>query len=223
MSKKYLKRLHRQYQAAGAIFFFIVLMAIIITGLFTNTMKVESAKAVGVKETAYIVGISPTMASEQKTATTGTGLDFKKTEQEAKKQYYNIPLPKELQDYIFDVSEKYGVPCEVIIAVIEKESRYDADAVGSLGEQGYMQINPCNNEWLSEKLGVSDFFDPEQNINCGAYMLSLFFNKYDTVNEALMCYNCGEYGASRLWEKGITETSYCTAINEIIKGLVKEG
>lgn len=139
--------------------------------------------------------------------------------EEPAREYYDVPLSEEMQDYIFELEEKYNVPSAVIIAVIDKESRYNPGAVGGLGEQGYMQINPCNNEWLSKELGVSDFFDPEQNIECGTYILSMMLEKYGTVNKALMCYNCGEGGASNLWKKGVTETDYCRAIAEIMDGL----
>lgn len=140
-------------------------------------------------------------------------------EDEPAKLYYDVALPEETQDYIFEMEDKYGVPSEVIVAVIFKESCFNPDAVGGLGEQGYMQINPCNNEWLTKTLGVTDFFDPEQNIECGVYMLSIMLDKYGNVNKALMAYNCGEGGASKLWSKGITETDYSKAIAKIMSEL----
>ena len=71
-----------------------------------------------------------------------------------------------------------------------------------------MQINECNHAELSDKLGITDFTEPYQNIRAGMYILRRLFEKYD--EPALVCtaYNMGEYGASVLWEKGIYETAY---------------
>lgn len=137
----------------------------------------------------------------------------------ADKQYYNIPLSEELQDYIIDTATKYSVPPKLIIAIIQNESSYRATATGAAGEQGYMQIHPINFEWLGEELGITDFYNPEQNILAGTYLLSEICEKYETTNEILMCYNCGERGAKRLWEKGITETEYCRKIKTIIESI----
>lgn len=138
---------------------------------------------------------------------------------EADKQYYNIPLSAELQDYIFSVTKQYGVPADIVIAIIGHESSYRPNATGLAGEQGLMQIHPINHNRLEDTLGITDFYDPEQNILAGTYMLSELFSKYDTVTEALMCYNCGEAGAKRLWEQGIAKTKYTEEIFQFIEAL----
>ncbi|WP_293969478.1 lytic transglycosylase domain-containing protein [uncultured Ruminococcus sp.] len=198
-----MQELKLKYQIAGAIFFFCLLVAILCGGLASSNAK---ATATTVNEESVITERS----SVKVVSYSGTSAD---------KHYYNVPLSDDLQDYIFDVSENYGVPSDVIIAVIQKESNYDQYAVGGSGEQGYMQIHPCNYETLYEELGVTDLFSAEQNILSGAYLLSAFFERYDTINEALMCYNCGEAGANRLWEQGITETDYCRGVTEIMTEL----
>lgn len=142
---------------------------------------------------------------------------------EVDKHYYDVPLSDELQDYIFEITAEANVPPELIIAVIQNESNFDSEATGAAGEQGYMQIHPINFESLSDKLGVTDFYNPKQNILCGVYLLSQLYNKYDTRNEVLMCYNSGEAGAARLWAEGITETEYCKRIGGIIESLEKRG
>lgn len=42
--------------------------------------------------------------------------------------YYDVNLTDDLQDYIFDLCNEYGVDEKIVIAVIEKESGYDPDA-----------------------------------------------------------------------------------------------
>jgi len=42
--------------------------------------------------------------------------------------------------------------------------------------------------------------------------LSELFSRYHDVNVVLMCYNCGESGAERILEKGISSTEYSEKI-----------
>ena len=39
-------------------------------------------------------------------------------------------------------------------------------------------------------------------------MLSGIVDKYSDVNQELMVYNCGEFGAARLWNNGVYSTNY---------------
>ena len=196
----------------------MLMVVVLIMGLALNPQAktTEDKPLTSTVERTIFVSITP-----EDTGTTPTTLPTGSTTEptEADKQYYNIPLSKELQDYIFSITAQYSVPAEVVIAIIERESDYCSNATGLAGEQGLMQIHPINHEWLSDELGITDYYDPEQNILAGTYLLSRLFNKYDTTTEALMCYNCGETGAKRLWAKGITETEYTVGILSFIETL----
>jgi soluble lytic murein transglycosylase-like protein len=78
-----------------------------------------------------------------------------------------------------------------------------------------MQINKCNHEWLLNVLGITDFLDPEQNIRAGVFVLRKLFEGYTDPELVLMCYNMGETGASRLWNKGIYSTKYTEYILKV--------
>jgi soluble lytic murein transglycosylase-like protein len=65
---------------------------------------------------------------------------------------------------------------------------------------------------LSEEVGFTDFFDPEQNVTAGLYMLRDLFEKYEDPALVLMTYNMGETGAKRLWDKGIYTSDYAEAV-----------
>ena len=123
--------------------------------------------------------------------------------------YYDVPLSKELQEYIWLLSQEYEVPCELIYALIETESSFRPNVVSGTNDYGLMQINKINHEWLSDELGISDFLDPEQNILAGCYILSRHLKATDgDIVLALMRYNCGAAGARNLWSQGIYSTRY---------------
>lgn len=137
--------------------------------------------------------------------------------------YYEVPLSKEVQDYIFEVAEEYDVGSSLIFAMIETESDFEIGLVSRTNDYGLMQINKCNHKRLQEKLGVVDFLDPKQNILAGTHMISghLEANNGD-YTKALMCYNMGAYGARKAWAKGITSTSYTRKVLANLKKYTKE-
>ena len=120
--------------------------------------------------------------------------------------YYDVPLNHELQDHLFAVCEEYAVPAELVLAIIAVESEYDWQAKSSTGDYGLMQINECNLEWLGEEVGITNAYNPFQNITAGVYILAQCWA--DDLSETLMRYNCGVGGAERLRSKGVTETAY---------------
>lgn len=123
--------------------------------------------------------------------------------------YFDIPLSKELQDYIRNLCDEYGVPIELVIAIIDVESTFRADVVSKTNDYGLMQINKCNHEWLTDKLGITDFLDPYQNIKSGIHILSGHLEVTNgDIELALMRYNNGASGAKKLWNKGIYSTAY---------------
>lgn len=137
--------------------------------------------------------------------------------------YYNVPLSKEVQDYIFVLAEEYHADSSLIFALIETESNFEIGLVSRTNDYGLMQINRCNHKRLKEELGVVDFLDPKQNILAGTYMISehLKANNGD-YTKALMCYNMGAYGARKAWAKGITSTSYTRKVFAALEKYTKE-
>ena len=127
--------------------------------------------------------------------------------------YFDIPLSKELQDYIRNLCDEYGIPIELVIAIIDVESTFRANIVSKTNDYGLMQINKCNHEWLTDKLGVTDFLDPYQNIKSGVHILSAHLEVTNgNIELALMRYNNGATGAKKLWDKGIYSTAYTRKI-----------
>lgn len=206
---KNIKMERAKFQIAGTILFVILALSILMAGFKVNSQEYSEPPAVEYGGNVQITTTYPEIGN---------------TDSETKEAvkyaiYYDIPLSRELQDYIYELSVKYNVPYEVVIAVIQQESSYRPKVVGQAGELGYMQIHPINFERLEEELGITNFTDPEQNILCGVYMLSELYEEYDNMIDVLMCYSCGEAGAKRLWDAGVTETKYTKSVGAIINEL----
>lgn len=113
------------------------------------------------------------------------------------------------QNYLYDLCVEYGITQHytLLIAQIYHESTFRTNLISSTNDYGLMQINACNHGWLRNKLGISDFLDPYENMRAGVYMMSSYLNKYGSVEKALVCYNLGEGGA-----KGVSSTSYSRGV-----------
>ena len=78
-------------------------------------------------------------------------------------------------------------PAGLLAAVMQKESSGNPTAVSSAGAQGLMQIMPANDA----SLGITNPFDPAQNIQGGATLLQQYYNQFGNWNDALIAYNEG--------------------------------
>lgn len=137
------------------------------------------------------------------------------------KCYYDIPLSHQLQDVVFVEADRWNVPPELLLAMMDQESDYRTDAISSTGDFGIMQINQINHQRLRYEIGVTDFMDPSQSIACGAYMIGELLDKYDgDLHHALTAYNRGESGAQTYYRRnGTYETEYSRNIVETYENL----
>ncbi|UNK21224.1 lytic transglycosylase domain-containing protein [Paenibacillus sp. N3/727] len=99
------------------------------------------------------------------------------------------------EELITAAGEKYGVPTSLIKAVIDTESSFNPNAVSSAGAKGLMQLM----DGTARGLGVSNSFDPAQNIDGGAKYLSYQLQKFGgEIAMALAAYNAGPSRVTRL-------------------------
>jgi hypothetical protein len=106
----------------------------------------------------------------------------------------DVPLPafkpnsQEFDQIIQQAATEFGVEPALIKAVISVESNGNPEAVSPAGAQGLMQLMPKT----AADLGVTNPFDPVQNIRAGARYLSQLQNRYQGDRQlTLAAYNWG--------------------------------
>lgn len=108
---------------------------------------------------------------------------------------YSCALDPDLQAFVVQECRDYGIPPEVVFAMIETESGCNPAAIGDNGNSyGLMQVQA---RWHYERMisiGCTDLLDPEQNIIVGVNILVEQLNRYDgDIAAALTAYNQGSY------------------------------
>ncbi|MFC7063642.1 lytic transglycosylase domain-containing protein [Halobacillus seohaensis] len=95
---------------------------------------------------------------------------------------------KGLSALIKEASEKNGVDESLVRSVVQAESNFDANVVSHAGAQGLMQLMPET----AKGLGVTDPFDPQENLMGGTKYLRQMMDRYNGDEKlALAAYNAG--------------------------------
>jgi soluble lytic murein transglycosylase-like protein len=99
-----------------------------------------------------------------------------------------LPIVQDFESVIQEAGERYRVDPSLIWAVIQAESGGNPLAVSRAGARGLMQLMPET----SAELGVTNPFDPTQNIMGGTSYLRRLLDRYrGDVKLALAAYNWG--------------------------------
>jgi soluble lytic murein transglycosylase-like protein len=88
---------------------------------------------------------------------------------------------------------RYNVAPELIEAIISNESGFDVGASSPAGAQGLMQLMPST----ARSLGVTDAYDPEQNVIAGTRYLRGLLDRFKRLDLAVAAYNAGPNAVER--------------------------
>lgn len=94
---------------------------------------------------------------------------------------------------IAKAERRYGLPQNLLRALIWAESRFNPMAVSSAGAAGLAQLMPAT----ARELGVRNRHDPIASIDGGARYLRDMLKRFKAVHLALAAYNAGPNAVSR--------------------------
>ena len=97
-------------------------------------------------------------------------------------------------DGLTEAAERHRINPDLIRAVIQTESGWNAGAVSRKGAVGLMQLVPST----AQRFGVKDMFSPKQNVDAGVRYLKTLLERYNgNLELALAAYNAGEGAVDR--------------------------
>lgn len=92
-----------------------------------------------------------------------------------------------VDELVSSVAREFALPESLLHAVVQVESSGNPRAVSPKGARGLMQLMPAT----ARELGVTDSFDPEQNLRGGAAYLAKQIERFGDLPRALAAYNAG--------------------------------
>jgi soluble lytic murein transglycosylase-like protein len=95
----------------------------------------------------------------------------------------------QVDGYLIDSGTRNGIDPLLLYSIMHQESSFKAGAISPKGARGLMQLMPGT----AVRYGVTNIFDPRQNIEGGARYVRFLLERFDgDVNLTLAGYNAGE-------------------------------
>lgn len=189
-----------------------------------NVLSTELEKAVETIE------LQEPMVSEYKKVSKFVDFDaLESTQLEKAKEISDAtPLDYESAVVLVKYADLYGVPYSLVLSIIDVESGFVKDLVGTSQDRGYMQIIPGTERWLANTYGTElgltynpdRIFEPEYNLALGIKYLDDLMGDYGSNYDRILSeYNRGAGNLKKYYAANKTySTSYSRKIlaNETI-------
>ena len=121
-----------------------------------------------------------------------------KSRNSTSKRKKSFKVPDYYLGKIRRLASVHNVREDLIVAVIRAESSFNPNALSHKGAVGLMQLMPDT----AKQYGVTNRFDPDQNLKAGVKHLSYLYSKYKkNIPLTLAAYNAGEEAVKKY--KGI--------------------
>ena len=99
-----------------------------------------------------------------------------------------------VDELVTQAARRHGVDQRLILAVMQQESSFNPRALSYKGARGLMQLMPGT----ASRFGVTDIYDPAQNIEGGTRYLRFLLDTFKgDIELALAGYNAGEHAVYR--------------------------
>lgn len=114
----------------------------------------------------------------------------------------NWIYPKKYEEIVTRHARAFGLEESLVYGLIKTESGFDKKAQSRAGALGLMQLTPSTAEFVSRKLGTTeyDLFDADTNVLFGCCYLWYLSRRFSDLSTILAAYNAGE-GNVALWLK----------------------
>jgi soluble lytic murein transglycosylase-like protein len=94
----------------------------------------------------------------------------------------------QVDNFILESGKRNSVDPVLLYAIMHQESTFKQGAISPKGARGLMQLMPPT----ARRFGVTNIFNPKQNIEGGARYMRFLLDLFKDVNLALAGYNAGE-------------------------------
>lgn len=96
---------------------------------------------------------------------------------------------EQIDGYVTESAKRNGLDPLLVYSVMHQESSFKSRAISPKGARGLMQLMPGT----AARFGVTNIFDPEQNIEGGSRYMKFLLDRFDgDLSLALAGYNAGE-------------------------------
>ena len=101
---------------------------------------------------------------------------------------------RSVDEIIDGAAQKHAVDPHLVRAIVKVESNFNPEAISRKGAMGLMQLIPPT----ARRFGVSDIFDPQENVDAGVRYLKYLLGLYNgNLRLSLAAYNAGEKAVDR--------------------------
>ena len=121
----------------------------------------------------------------------------------------------QLTNSLLNISRRHGDDPVFLLAVIKTESKFNQNAIGSVGEVGLMQIRPETAEWICQRnnlawRGATALKDPSYNVLLGSYYFQYLKKalKDHQANRYITAYNMGLTALKHRSQEKLKENDY---------------
>ena len=175
-----------------------------------NTKIIETESGF---KTLTRVTVAPTLKPQKQLHTKAT---IKPQKTITKKIYSSVPFTAKFQKWIDNKCKEYGISTNVVMGVIETESKFTINAMGDNGEAyGLMQIQKKWHKKRMQKVNAVNLLNCYDNVHVGVdYLAELYKANNKNWHKALMAYNGGQAYANRRVKNGIYSSEYSRNVME---------